>query len=118
MDDWQEWNYGHLLTTMPLLCSLKINSCLKLKSLPCHLLQKTTLQVLDIFDCPILTERYSRNGTGKDWHYISHIPTITIDAIPGGDAQILEEISIPLSPFLYHNAFRHFTSECDIFVDD
>ncbi|KAK5792587.1 putative disease resistance protein RGA3 [Gossypium arboreum] len=53
--------------------------CLKLKSLPRHLLQKTTLQVLDIFDCPILTERYSRNGTGEDCHYISHIPTITID---------------------------------------
>lgn len=79
MDGWQEWYYGHLLTTMPLLCSLKINSCLMLKSLPRHLLQKTTLQVLDIFNCPILTERYSRNGTGEDWHYISHIPTITID---------------------------------------
>nr|KJB70357.1 hypothetical protein B456_011G068700 [Gossypium raimondii] len=79
MDGWQEWYYGHLLTTMPLLCSLKINSCLKLKSLPRHLPQKTTLQVLDIFNCPILTERYLRNGTGEDWHYISHIPTITID---------------------------------------
>lgn len=79
MDEWQEWNYGHLLTTMPLFCSLKSSSCLKLKSLPRHLLQKTTLQVLYIFDCPILTARYSRNGTGEDWHYISHIPTITIN---------------------------------------
>ncbi|KAE8680745.1 Ras-related small GTP-binding family protein [Hibiscus syriacus] len=79
MEEWQEWNYGNLLTTMPLLSSLRINSCLKLKSLPRQLLQKTTLQVLDIFDCPILKERCLRNGTGGDWPYISHILTITID---------------------------------------
>ncbi|GMI77957.1 hypothetical protein like AT3G14470 [Hibiscus trionum] len=84
MEEWQEWNYGNLLTTMPLLCSLRINSCLKLKLLPRQLLQKTTLQVLDISDCPILKEHCSRNGTGEDWPYISHIPTITID---GEDVQ-------------------------------
>ncbi|KAL4291333.1 hypothetical protein GQ457_14G006700 [Hibiscus cannabinus] len=84
MEEWQEWNYGNLLTTMPLLCSLRITSCLKLKSLPRQLLQKTTLQVLDITDCPILKECCSRNRTGGDWPYISHIPTITID---GEDVQ-------------------------------
>ncbi|GMI77956.1 hypothetical protein like AT3G14470 [Hibiscus trionum] len=84
MEEWQEWNYGNLLTTMPLLCSLRINSCFKLKSLPRQLLQKTTLQVLDIFDCPILKERCSKNRTAEDWPYISHIPTITID---GEDVQ-------------------------------
>ncbi|XP_022715080.1 putative disease resistance protein RGA3 [Durio zibethinus] len=79
MEEWEEWEYGNLPTIMPSLCSLKINSCLKLKLLPRVLLQKTTLQVLDIFDCPILRERCSRNGRGEDWPYISHIPTITID---------------------------------------
>ncbi|KAK8989762.1 hypothetical protein V6N11_064178 [Hibiscus sabdariffa] len=53
MEEWQQWNYGDLLTTMPLLCSLRITGCLKLKSLPRQLLRKTTLQVLDISDCPI-----------------------------------------------------------------
>ncbi|KAL4291959.1 hypothetical protein GQ457_14G006690 [Hibiscus cannabinus] len=84
MEEWQQWNYGDLLTTMPLLCSLRITGCLKLKSLPRQLLQKTTLQVLDISDCPILKKRCSRNGAGGDWPYISHIPTITID---GEDVQ-------------------------------
>ncbi|XVF26904.1 hypothetical protein REPUB_Repub14bG0060500 [Reevesia pubescens] len=75
----EEWDYGNRPTIMPRLCSLKINSCLKLKSLPHQLLQKTTLQVLDIFDCPILKKCCLRNGGGEDWRYISHIPTITID---------------------------------------
>ncbi|KAK8618788.1 hypothetical protein V6N13_132767 [Hibiscus sabdariffa] len=64
MEEWQEWTYGNLLITMPLLCSLRITSCLKLKSLPRQLLQKTTLQVLDITDCSILKECCSRNRTG------------------------------------------------------
>ncbi|XP_021293865.1 putative disease resistance protein RGA3 [Herrania umbratica] len=90
MEEWEEWEYGNLSTSighdgsccttiMPCLRSLNINSCLKLKSLPCHLLQKRTLQVLEIFDCPILGERCLRNGTGDGWPYISHIPTITIN---------------------------------------
>ncbi|XVF86757.1 hypothetical protein PTKIN_Ptkin18bG0068400 [Pterospermum kingtungense] len=84
MEEWEEWEYENLATVMPSLCSLNFNSCLKLKSLPCHLLQKTTLQVLDIFDCPILKERCLRNGRGEDWPYISHIPTIRFD---GEDVQ-------------------------------
>ncbi|XVF26907.1 hypothetical protein REPUB_Repub14bG0060800 [Reevesia pubescens] len=84
MEEWEEWDYGNQSTIMPRLCSLKINCCLKLKSLPYQLLQKTTLQVLDIFDCPILKKCCLRNGGGEDWRYISHIPTITID---GEDVQ-------------------------------
>ncbi|XVF86762.1 hypothetical protein PTKIN_Ptkin18bG0068900 [Pterospermum kingtungense] len=79
MEQWEEWEFENLVTVMPCLCSLNINSCLKLKSLPHHLLQKTTLQVLDIFDCPILKECFLRNGRGEDWPYISHIPTIRFD---------------------------------------
>ncbi|XVF86759.1 hypothetical protein PTKIN_Ptkin18bG0068600 [Pterospermum kingtungense] len=79
MEEWEEWEFENLVTVMPCLCSLNINSCLKLKSLPCHLLQKTTLQVLDIFDWPILKECFLRNGRGEDWPYISHIPTIRIN---------------------------------------
>ncbi|XVE51986.1 hypothetical protein DITRI_Ditri02bG0083700 [Diplodiscus trichospermus] len=79
MEEWEVWEYGNALTSMPCLCSLTINSCLKLKSLPHHLLQKTTLQVLDIFDCPVLKERCLKNGRGEDWPYIFHIPTVRID---------------------------------------
>ncbi|KAK6264179.1 hypothetical protein SCA6_019613 [Theobroma cacao] len=95
MEEWEEWEFGNpsasiahdgssSITIMPCLHSLNIISCLKLKSLPRHLLQKTTLQSLEIFDCPILRERCLRNGTGEDWPYISHIPTITIN---GEDVQ-------------------------------
>ncbi|KAK6268152.1 hypothetical protein QUC31_012312 [Theobroma cacao] len=95
MEEWEEWEFGNpsasiahdgssSITIMPCLHSLNIISCLKLKSLPRHLLQKTTLQSLEIFDCPILRERCLRNGTGEDWLYISHIPTITIN---GEDVQ-------------------------------
>ncbi|XWS16262.1 hypothetical protein CRYUN_Cryun34aG0070000 [Craigia yunnanensis] len=62
----EEWEYGNLLTIMPCLCSLNINSCLKLKSRPHHLLQKTTLRELDIFDCLILKNHCLRNGRGED----------------------------------------------------
>ncbi|XVE51989.1 hypothetical protein DITRI_Ditri02bG0084000 [Diplodiscus trichospermus] len=84
MEKWEVWEYGNTLTSMPHLCSLNINSCLKLKSLPHQLLRKTTLQVLDIFDCPILKEHCLRNGRGEDWPYIFDIPTIRID---GEDVQ-------------------------------
>ncbi|XVF86756.1 hypothetical protein PTKIN_Ptkin18bG0068200 [Pterospermum kingtungense] len=80
VEEWEEWEFDNLLA-MPCLCSLNINNCLKLKSLPHHLLQKTTLQVLDIFDCPILKERCLRNGREEDWLYIFHMPTIRIDGI-------------------------------------
>ncbi|KAL9447355.1 hypothetical protein AB3S75_014925 [Citrus x aurantiifolia] len=62
---------------MPRLSSLQILRCLKLKALPDHLLQKTTLQELWISGCPILKER-CRKETGEDWPNIRHIPKISI----------------------------------------
>ncbi|KDO59545.1 hypothetical protein CISIN_1g010462mg [Citrus sinensis] len=62
---------------MPRLSSLTIWSCRKLKALPDHLLQKTTLQKLHIRRCPILEER-CRKETGEDWPKIRHIPEISI----------------------------------------
>ncbi|KAK9219047.1 hypothetical protein WN943_007686 [Citrus x changshan-huyou] len=62
---------------MPSLSYLEIVSCPKLKALPDHLLQKTTLQELLIGGCHILEER-CREETGEDWPKIRHIPYIDI----------------------------------------
>ncbi|KAH9689119.1 hypothetical protein KPL70_015369 [Citrus sinensis] len=62
---------------MPRLSYLEIVSCPKLKALPDHLLQKTTLQELLIGGCHILEER-CREETGEDWPKIRHIPYIDI----------------------------------------
>ncbi|KAK6268150.1 hypothetical protein QUC31_012310 [Theobroma cacao] len=83
MKEWEEWEYGNLLTStseviMPHLRSLTINYCLKLKALPGHLLHNTTLQELHIRGCPVLGARFEK-GRGEDWPSISHIPTIQID---------------------------------------
>ncbi|KAH9689169.1 hypothetical protein KPL70_015401 [Citrus sinensis] len=63
---------------MPRLSYLEIVSCPKLKALPDHLLQKTTLQELLIGGCHILEER-CREETGEDWPKIRHIPNIEIE---------------------------------------
>ncbi|XP_031269805.1 putative disease resistance protein RGA4 isoform X2 [Pistacia vera] len=63
---------------MPCLATLRIVSCHKLKALPDSLLQGIALKELNIFACNILRERY-KEGTGEDWHKISHIPKIQID---------------------------------------
>ena len=77
----EEWDCGTAMKgeiiIMPRLSSLTIWSCRKLKALPDHLLQKTTLQKLEIFYCPILEER-CRKETGEDWPLIRHIPKISI----------------------------------------
>ncbi|EOY27016.1 NB-ARC domain-containing disease resistance protein, putative [Theobroma cacao] len=83
MKEWEDWEYGNLLTStseviMPHLRSLTINYCLKLKALPGHLLHNTTLQELHIRGCPVLGARFEK-GRGEDWPSISHIPTIQID---------------------------------------
>ncbi|KAK9929829.1 hypothetical protein M0R45_026907 [Rubus argutus] len=81
MPNWEEWE-GIIkdsfdITIMPLLSSLGIDGCPKLKGLP-HLLHKiTALRTLTIEDCAIL-ERDYKKGMGKEWPKISHIPDITI----------------------------------------
>ncbi|KAL9447362.1 hypothetical protein AB3S75_014932 [Citrus x aurantiifolia] len=77
----EEWDLGTAIKgeiiIMPRLSSLSIGGCPKLKALPDHLLQKTTLQRLEIYRCPILKER-CRKETGGDWPKIRHIPYIHI----------------------------------------
>ncbi|KAH9689095.1 hypothetical protein KPL70_015350 [Citrus sinensis] len=82
MEELEEWDFGTAIKgeiiIMPRLSSLIIWSCRKLKALPDHLLQKSTLQNLEILgECPILQERY-REETGEDWPKIRHIPNIEI----------------------------------------
>ncbi|KAH9689166.1 hypothetical protein KPL70_015398 [Citrus sinensis] len=82
MSELEEWDFvtaikGEIII-MPRLSSLTIWNCRKLKALPDHLLQKTTLQELSIWECPILEECY-RKETGEDWPKIRHIPNIEIE---------------------------------------
>ncbi|KDO37407.1 hypothetical protein CISIN_1g011015mg [Citrus sinensis] len=81
MKELEEWDFGTAIKgeiiIMPRLSSLSIDGCPKLKALPDHLLQKTTLQKLWIWGCPILEER-CRKETGEDWPLIRHIPKISI----------------------------------------
>ncbi|XP_031254264.1 putative disease resistance protein RGA3 [Pistacia vera] len=64
MDEWEEWDYETTrngeeegdITIMPSLISLSIHSCSKLKALPNHLDQNTTLKK-DISRCPLLRYR-------------------------------------------------------------
>ena len=60
---------------MPCLNYLSTIGCLKLEELPDHVLQRTTLQKLDIRSSPILKQRYQKD-IGEDWHKISHIPEV------------------------------------------
>ncbi|KAH9689172.1 hypothetical protein KPL70_015403 [Citrus sinensis] len=82
MEELEEWDFrtaikGEIII-MPRLSSLSIDDCPKLKALPDRLLQKTTLQRLEIYGCPILEER-CRKETGEDWPKIRHIPDIEIE---------------------------------------
>ncbi|CAN6696259.1 unnamed protein product [Malus baccata var. baccata] len=65
---------------MPYLSSLKIGQCYALETLP-DFLCKIPLQNLSIFVCPKLAER-CKEGSGEEWHKISHIPNIKILNIP------------------------------------
>ena len=62
---------------MPCVCSLKIWSCPKLKTLPDYLLQSTTLEKLYITGCPILRRHY-RVEEAENWVKDSSIPKIRI----------------------------------------
>ncbi|KAF7815707.1 putative disease resistance protein RGA1 [Senna tora] len=62
------------------LCSLRsltIQGCSALKRLPEAIQHLTSLECLNISDCPILEER-CKEGSGEDWHKIQHISNIYI----------------------------------------
>lgn len=84
LEEWEDWmpltSREEHISIMPRLCSLTINSCPKLKALPCYILQNTSLEQLNISQSPILSER-CRKETGEDWLKISHIPSIMIDSV-------------------------------------
>ncbi|XP_024039137.1 putative disease resistance protein RGA1 [Citrus clementina] len=79
----EEWDYeitrtgNTVINIMPRLSSLTIVDCTKLKALPDHIHQTTTLKELSIFMCWLLNKRY-RKGKGEDWPKISHIPNLHI----------------------------------------
>ncbi|KAJ4719014.1 Disease resistance protein [Melia azedarach] len=60
--EWEEWDFGITssgkedIIIMPHLNHLRITDCPKLKALPDHLLQSTTLKTISIIRCPILEE--------------------------------------------------------------
>ncbi|KAH9685039.1 hypothetical protein KPL70_013789 [Citrus sinensis] len=79
----KEWNYGitrtgnAFINIMPRLSSLTIDSCPKLKALPDHFHQTTTLKELIIrSNCGLLEECYRNRG--GDWRKISRIPNLEI----------------------------------------
>ncbi|PPR80567.1 hypothetical protein GOBAR_AA40147 [Gossypium barbadense] len=84
LEEWEDWmpltSREEHISIMPRLCSLTINSCPKLKALPCYVLHNTSLKQLNISQSPILSER-CRKETGEDWLKISHIPSIMIDGV-------------------------------------
>jgi leucine-rich repeat protein SHOC2 len=54
---------------------LEIWSCKGLRCLPEGIRHLTSLEVLDIHECPTLKER-CKEGTGEDWGKIAHIPKL------------------------------------------
>ncbi|PON38548.1 LRR domain containing protein, partial [Trema orientale] len=67
---------GSTFMVMPCLHSLEISSCSSLEVLP-DFLQMSPLQHLTIKRCKIL-QRCCQMGKGKEWHKISHVPSIKI----------------------------------------
>ncbi|XP_048444105.1 putative disease resistance protein RGA3 [Pyrus x bretschneideri] len=80
----EEWGVGvegwnkedSEISIMPCLSSLLIQYCKGIETLP-DFLCKTPLQDFTIRGCPILSERCEQ-GSGDEWHKISHIPNIRI----------------------------------------
>uniref|UniRef100_A0A7N2LV59 Uncharacterized protein n=1 Tax=Quercus lobata TaxID=97700 RepID=A0A7N2LV59_QUELO len=90
---------------MPLLHSLGIRNCGKLKSLPDYLRNTPLLQELYISGCPILKQRCER-GRGDYWPNISHIPNIKIHYNMFGlqrDGQLPESIDSEVTLLFLQN---------------
>ncbi|KAH9648474.1 hypothetical protein KPL70_025596 [Citrus sinensis] len=84
--EWEEWEIEKEdIAVMPQLISLELGSCSKLKSLPVDLLRSQKLKMLEIYNCPILKERFKKD-VGEDWAKIFHIPNIQINGhnVQGG----------------------------------
>ncbi|XP_034696658.1 putative disease resistance protein RGA3 [Vitis riparia] len=77
LDELKQWEIKEKeeRSIMPCLNHLIMRGCPKLEGLPDHVLQRTTLQILNIRSSPILERRY-RKDIGEDRHKISHIPQV------------------------------------------
>ncbi|PON55640.1 NB-ARC domain, LRR domain containing protein, partial [Parasponia andersonii] len=91
LDRWEDWSgfsyysvISSSLMVMPSLRFLKISNCNRLRTLP-DFMPRTRVQELTIDSCPFL-ERSCREGVGRDWLKISHIPHIRIVRIPQADS--------------------------------
>ncbi|KAF6154215.1 hypothetical protein GIB67_043105 [Kingdonia uniflora] len=77
------WNSPHStlpqgLSQLKALQTLKIRDCESLTCMSDELQHLTSLQILNIYKCPILGPRCKKE-VGEDWSIISHIPNIQID---------------------------------------
>ncbi|XP_065638740.1 putative disease resistance protein RGA3 [Quercus suber] len=115
LEEWEEWtgmggtieeekkdNSANAFVTnntpkikiMPLLHSLRLQTCDNLKSLPDYLRNTPLLKELEINACPILKQRCER-WIRDYWPNISHIPNIKIDyEYVQKDGQLLESIDL------------------------
>ncbi|XP_044496095.1 putative disease resistance protein RGA3 [Mangifera indica] len=75
MEDWEEWNYDITkrgdgdITVMLSLKTLEISGCLKLRSLPSHLRQMSTLKK-EFYNCPLLDEQRTDNASSSASHQL------------------------------------------------
>ncbi|KAL5757824.1 hypothetical protein ACOSP7_020435 [Xanthoceras sorbifolium] len=73
MRDWEDWDFGDYKERRK-----KIGDCSKLKALPDHLLQLSSLKKLAINRCSILKARY-KVDKGENWQMISYILDTVFD---------------------------------------